>query len=603
MTDSPNATSLQIYQRLLGYTWPYRWAFLLSLAGMLGLALTSTTFVALMKPFVDGALVERDPELIRLIPIAVIALFTFRGIASFTGEYMLNWVGRKVIFDIRNALFTHLMRLPSGFYDTHASGMLIAKLIFDVEQLSRAATSAILVIGRDGLTIIGVLAWMMYLNWKLTLMLAVLTPIAGLVIIVMSRRLRKYSRAIQGTVGEISHIAQEATEGQRVVKAFCAQQTEVNSFTHANTRNRRQFMRRVAVSAVGVAITVLLAAAAIALVLYIAISSGQATAGEFVSYTLSMMWLMNPVKRTARVNEVIQMGIAAAQSAFGLLDEPPEPDTGTRTPESVQGHVQYRNVSFRYPTSSVQALADVSFSIEPGETVALVGASGSGKTTVANLLPRFYTVMHGEISIDGVNINEFALSNLRNHIAVVGQETLLFDDTVRNNIAYGSARPIDDKRIAAAAEAAHVTEFVNRLSEGLDTVVGEKGLRLSGGQRQRIAIARALYKNAPILILDEATSALDSESEQHIQAALETLMKNRTTLVIAHRLATIESADRIVVLARGRVMQTGTHDKLVAAEGPYAELYRLQFGGHTHRSELAAAQGSKGRERGTRSGG
>lgn len=580
MTDSSQASGLRIYRRLLGYVRPYVWGFALSVLGMLGLAVTSTTFVALMKPLVDGGFVDKDPEIIRLVPIAVIGLFAFRGVASFIAQYSINWVGRRVIFDIRNALFSHMVRLPSSFYDSTASGTLIAKLIFDVEQLSQAATHAVFVMVRDGLTITGVVAWMLYLNWKLTLVLLILMPIAGLVIRVMSQRLRKYSRIIQESVGKISQTAQEATEGQRVVKAFCAQQIETDIFGDVNEQNRRRFMRRVAASAVGVAVTVLLAATAVAVVLYLAIAAGEATAGEFVSYTLAMGWMMSPIQRVARVNEVVQTGIAAGQSAFGLLDEAPEPDPGDREIKTVRGNVEYRNVGFRYATSSARALTDVSFVIEPGQTVALVGASGSGKTTVANLLPRFYIVTSGEIRVDGVNINEFTLANLRSHIAVVGQETILFDDTIRNNIAYGSMRPVDEMRINKAAEAAHVTEFVENLEDGLDTMVGERGLRLSGGQRQRIAIARALYKNAPLLILDEATSALDSESEQHVQAAMQTLTRDRTTLVIAHRLATIEKADRIVILAHGRVVETGTHKELLDAGRIYAGLHRMQFNEH-----------------------
>jgi subfamily B ATP-binding cassette protein MsbA len=577
VTEISESNSVQLYRRLLSYAWPYKGVFLLGILGMLGLAMSTGFFVGLMKPIIDGGFVDKDPAIIQLIPIGVVCLFAFRGLSSFTAEYCINWLGRKVIFDIRNALFSHLMRLSSGFYDMSASGTLIAKLIFDVEQLARAATNAVLVIARDGLTVIVLMLWMAYLNLKLTLVLVVLVPPAILVVRIMSQRLRKTSRRIQESVGGISQIAQEAIEGQRIVKAFGAQQLEIESFTKVNTSNRRQFMRRVAVSAIGVGSMVLVAAIAIALVLFVAIKSGQATAGEFVSYTLAMMWMMNPIKRVAKINETIQAGIAAAHSAFSLLEEPPEPDLGRTELRDVQGRVEYKDVGFGYPAAAQPALLNVSFSIEAGETVALVGASGSGKTTVANLLPRFYPVTEGAILIDGVNSNELKLDDLRSHIAIVGQETLLFDDTIRNNIAYGRLDGNNDEAVIEAAAAAHVMEFVDKLPYGLDTAVGEKGLRLSGGQRQRIAIARALYKNAPILVLDEATSALDSESEQHVQAAMQTLMENRTTLVIAHRLTTIENADRIVVLAHGRVIEQGTHQELIGAGGVYANLYQMQF--------------------------
>ena len=351
MTEISEANSVQIYRRLLSYAWPYKGVFLLGILGMLGLAVSAGLFVALMKPIVDAGFVDKDPTIIQLVPIGVICLFAFRGLSSFTAEYCINWLGRKVIFDVRNALFSHLMRLSSGFYDMNASATLIAKLIFDVEQLARAATNAVLVIARDGLTVIVLMLWMAYLNWKLTFVLVLLVPPAILVVRIMSQRLRKASRRIQESIGGISQVAQEAIEGQRIVKAFGAQQLEIESFTKVNTSNRRQFMRRVAVSAIGVGIMVLVVAIAIAAVLFLAIKSGQATAGEFVSYTLAMMWMLNPIKRVAQINETVQAGIAAAHSAFSLLDESPEPDLGRTELQDIQGHVEFKNVTFRYPAS------------------------------------------------------------------------------------------------------------------------------------------------------------------------------------------------------------------------------------------------------------
>jgi subfamily B ATP-binding cassette protein MsbA len=489
----------------------------------------------------------------------------------------VSWVGRRITFDIRNAIFTHLTRLPSGFYDTNASGSLISKLIYDVEQIAAAVTESIFVIVRDGLTVVAMAAWMIYLNWKLTIFFAILAPISSLLVRAMSQRFRKTSRQIQKSMGEISQVTQQATEGQRVVKAFGGQETEIRAFTEVNERNRRQAMRKVMVSAVGMGLVQLLAAIALALVIYFALLSGEITAGGFVSYITAVTWMMNPAKRLSKINETIQTGLAAAHSAFTLMDEPAETDTGTVTLADVRGRIEYRHVGFRYPVAESEALQDVSFTIEPGQTVALVGASGSGKTTTASLLPRFYRVNEGEIRLDERNINDLVLADLRRHIAIVGQETLLFDDTIRHNIAYGHEGPIDADRVMQAARAAHVLEFAQKLPQGLDALVGERGMRVSGGQRQRIAIARALYKNAPILILDEATSSLDTESERLVQAAMQKLMENRTTLVIAHRLSTVEHADRIVVLAQGRVVESGTHRELLAQNGVYAGLYRIQF--------------------------
>jgi ATP-binding cassette, subfamily B, bacterial MsbA len=574
-TDS--VSSLKLYRRLLTYAWPYKSMFVYAVIGMIVLSVTSAAFAALMKPLIDQGFVAKDPATIRMIPPLIILLFLVRGVANFVGQYCISWIGRRVTFDIRNAIFVHLTRLPSGFYDRTASGGLIAKLIFDVEQVAATVTDAVLVLVRDGLTVIAMAGWMLHLNWKLTLVFAVVLPISSLLLRVMSRRFRKASLSIQTSMGEISTVTQEATEGQRIVKAFGGHETEVRAFSKVNEKNRRQAMRKVAVSAVGMALVQLLASIGLALVIYFALLSGEISAGGFISYITAVTWMMNPSKRLSKMNETVQTGLAAAQSVFGLLDEPAEEDTGRVTLARVQGRIEYRHAGFRYPVAEDDALQDVSFTVEPGKTVALVGASGSGKTTTASLLPRFYRVTEGEILLDGVNINDLVLANLRRHIAIVGQETLLFDDTIRNNIAYGGEGEIDEARLRQAAEAAHVLEFAQKLPRGLDTFVGERGLRVSGGQRQRIAIARALYKNAPILILDEATSSLDTESERLVQAAMQRLMENRTTLVIAHRLSTVEHADRIVVLAHGCVAESGTHRELLARNGVYAGLHRIQF--------------------------
>jgi subfamily B ATP-binding cassette protein MsbA len=574
---SDSVSSLQLYRRLLAYAWPYKSMFVYAVIGMIALSVTSAAFAALMKPLIDQGFVAKDAATIRTLPPLLIVLFLVRGIANFIGQYCISWIGRRVTFDMRNAIFTHLTRLPSEFYDKTASGKLIAKLIFDVEQVSATVTDAVLVLVRDGLTVIAMAGWMLHLNWKLTLVFAVLLPISSLLLRIMSRRFRKASLTIQTSMGEISTVTQEATDGQRIVKAFGGHATEIRVFNKANEKNRRQAMRKVAVSAAGMGLVQLLASIGLALVIYFALLSGDISAGGFISYITAVTWMMNPSKRLSKMNETIQTGLAAAQSVFGLLDEPAEEDTGTVRLEQVRGRIEYRHVGFRYPVAEDDALQDVSFTIEPGKTVALVGASGSGKTTTASLLARFYRVTDGEIRLDDVNINDLVLANLRQHIAIVGQETLLFDDTIRNNIAYGGEGAIDESQLMQAAEAAHVLEFASKLPQGLNTFVGERGLRVSGGQRQRIAIARALYKNAPILILDEATSSLDTESERLVQAAMQKLMENRTTLVIAHRLSTVEHADRIVVLAHGRVVESGTHRELLARNGVYAGLYRIQF--------------------------
>ena len=573
-------SALRLYKRLMAYVWPYKWVFLASVLGMAVVSATEGGFAWIMKPLIDGGFVENDANLVRYIPLIVVAIFVVRGLFGFMAGYATNWVGRQVIFQIRSQMFSRLVNLPSRFYDAHSSGILISKLIYDVEQVMNAATKAFTSMVKDSLSLVFLLGWMLFLSWRLTLMFLVLAPVIAISVRTISVRFRKTSRQIQQSMGEITHVVQEAIEGQRVVKIFCAQDAETRAFNLVNVRNLKQAMRKATAAAINVPVVELLAAIGVAVAIFFAMqqrSAGQFSAGDFVSYITAMGLMMPAIKRLSMVNEVIQTGISAAQSVFGLIDEAPEADPGTQAIQHASGKIEYRHVGFRYPVSSDPVLDDVSFRIEPGETLALVGASGSGKTTAANLLPRFYMTDTGEILLDGININTLKLGNLRSHIALVSQETVLFDDSIRNNIAYGKEGPIDDARIVEAARAAHVLEFAQQQPEGLDTMVGERGVRLSGGQRQRIAIARAIYKNAPILILDEATSALDTESERLVQEAMRELMRNRTTLVIAHRLSTIENANRILVLSQGRVVETGTHTELLAKNGMYARLYRLQF--------------------------
>lgn len=566
-----------LYRRLLRYTWPYRGMFALAIVGMIVGSATEPVFAALMRPLLNGGFVHKNPVSIRLMPIALVALFLVRGVASFVSSYLMNWVGRRVVFDVRTDMFSRLLYLPTAFFDAHSSGVLIAKLIYDVEQVASAATRALSTLVKDNLTVVGLLGWMIYLNWRLTLAILGVAPLIALVNRRMGDRFRRTSRSIQDSMGEISHVVQEAVDGHRVIKTFGGQSEALTGFGRANEHNRRENMRRVRVAASGVPFVQLLAAAALAWVVHSAMTEPHATVGAFMSYVTAMMMLLAPIKRLTQVNETLQTGMAASQSVFTFIDQPPETETGTRVLPQVRGEIEYRKVQFRYGQGAKLAVNDVSFIVPAGQTLALVGTSGSGKTTIANLLPRFYSAESGTILIDGIDIRDLALANLRSHIALVSQETVLFDTTIRENILYGHKSKASEERLAEIIEAAHVAEFVKDLPAGLDTIVGERGVRLSGGQRQRIAIARALLKDAPVLILDEATAALDTESERHVQAAMVRLMENRTTLVIAHRLSTIEHADCILVMSKGRVVERGSHTELLALKKTYARLHSLQF--------------------------
>ena len=573
-------TSTGLYLRLLKYVAPYRSVFGLALAGMVIVAATEPALPAILKPLLDGTFVEKDATIMRWMPLLIVALFVVRGPAEYLAHYSIAWVGQKVVMDLRNAMFKKLLELPTPYYDDHPTGNLISKLTFDVTQVTAAATSVLTVIFKDALSIVGLLAWMLWLNWKLTLLSLVIAPIIIIVVRLISVRLRRASRDAQHAMGDITQVLGEAADGHKVVKLFGGQQYEAGRFDGQANRLRRLAMKQAAAAAASVPIVQFVAAAALAVIIYLATRQSGAdeiTVGGFVSFITAMLMLTAPLKRITSVNEPLQRGLAAAESVFELIDQVGEPDPGTAEMTRARGEIRFETVCFTYGDPQRLALDSVDLAIAPGETVALVGASGSGKSTLANLVPRFYHPTRGRITLDGHDLETLKLASLRANIALVSQDVVLFNDTVAANIAYGAMNGTGESDIVAAAEAAHAMEFIRQMPEGLRTLVGENGVKLSGGQRQRIAIARALLKNAPVLILDEATSALDSESERHVQAALETLMQGRTTIVIAHRLSTVERADRIVVLDRGRVAEVGSHRELLERSGIYAKLYRIQF--------------------------
>jgi len=579
---STNLDGVQAYRRLLTYVWPHWKMFLLAIIGMIGFAATEVGFPALMKPLVDDSLIAHDPDAITLIPILLISLFIVRIAVNFVATYCMSWVGRTVIKELRTQMFNHLLNLPTATYDKSSSGSLLSRMTYDAEQVGRAATNAITVVIQEGLTAIGLIALMLYYSWELTLIFILIGPFIAYIITYVSKKFRKVSKRIQNSMGGITHVSEEAIEGHRVVKTFGGQAVEANSFEKENEYNRKQKIKMDVLRVLSMGVVQLLVASGTALVIYYATSeplSEKITPGVFVSILTTLIVLQRPIKRLTSINAYLQTGIAAAQSIFSFLDMEKEKDTGNTKIKDLKGEVSYSNVSFSYNNAEDKVLNNISFVAKPGETVAFVGRSGSGKTTLVNLLPRFYDAMSGVVRVDEHDIRDIGLESLRHHISLVSQHVTLFNDTVANNIAYGSLSGASIEEIKHAADIAHASEFINKLPNGFDTLVGENGVLLSGGQRQRLAIARALLKNAPILILDEATSALDTESERHIQAGLETLMKDRTTLVIAHRLSTIESADSIIVMHEGEVVEQGTHQTLIEQDGRYALLHRMQFSG------------------------
>ncbi|QEL56753.1 lipid A export permease/ATP-binding protein MsbA [Chromobacterium paludis] len=572
--------SWKVYRRLLGYLLGYWRVLLLSILSMMVAASTEPAVAYLIQQLVDGGFVKKDPHVIVWVPLAVIGVFLVRGIAGFINEYTASWLTGHLVQMLRHQMFAKLVRLPAQYYDEHQSGRLMSRITNDVNQVTEAGFNVITVTVKDGATALYLLGYLLYLDWQLTLICLLVLPAVTWCMRVVGRRLRSLARLNQQHMAQMMQVLSESIQCQRAIKVYGGQAHEMNRFDHSAESLRRNQVKQSAASAANTGVTQLMIACALAAILYFAglrAQHGGLTAGQFMAFLTLMLGLFAPVKRISSVSQALQRGLAAAESVFAFIDEPGEPDQGTHGLPAVRGQLSFDAVSFTYPNVENPALSGIDLAVMPGETVALVGSSGSGKTTLASLVPRFYEPSSGRLLLDGVPLTEIPLDQLRRSIALVSQHVELFNDTVAANIAYGKP-DASREEIVEAARAANALEFIEALPEGLDAEIGENGTRLSGGQRQRLAIARALLKNAPLLILDEATSALDTQSERLVQAALENLMKNRTTIVIAHRLSTIENADRIVVMHQGRVVEQGRHGELLARGNMYARLHSLQFG-------------------------
>jgi len=575
---------MTLYRRMLRLSLPYWRMFILAAIGMVMYAATDTAFAWLVNRLLEavapGTVSAEQEALQRWIPLGIVALFVVRGVGEFASSYCLGWIGRQVIANVRSMIFDKFMRLPARFFDLSSTGVLLSRLTFNIEQIAESTSSLVTVMVREVLTGIGLVIYMIYLSPPLAAFIFIAVPLMTVLTRTLGRFFRRYSARIQQSMGDVTRVAQEALQSQRVIKIFNARDYENARFAVANEKNRRMHMRLVVTKAIGDGLTALIAAGGLAAVAAVATSPTVRQAmdlGDFGGFITALLLLMRPLRQIAGINAVIQRGLAAGESVFGLLDETEEVDAGTEFSGRARGAIEFRGVNFSYDSEKGAVLRNIDLVVPPGQKLAIVGRSGSGKTTLVNLIPRFYEASSGEVLLDGRPLREFSLASLRNQISLVSQEVTLFNDSIANNIAYGCMSGASRAEIEAAARAAHLGEMLAELPQGLDTMVGDRGLLLSGGQRQRIAIARALLKDAPILILDEATSALDTESERHIQAALDKLMTNRTTFVIAHRLSTVENADRIIVMADGRIVESGTHADLMTANGRYATLYRLQF--------------------------
>ena len=570
-----NYTAKALYLRMLQYALRYWKVFAASILGLMVFSATNTGFLATIKLVTDAGFVKQDSTMAHFLPFMLFGLLALRALAGFASTFAMRWVARRVVEDLRVETFAKLMTLPVSFFDGHSAGTVTSKLTYDTEQMASAATTAAVSSVRDTLTIVGMVAYMLYLDWRLTMIFVVTAPIMAIYLKKMTPKLREAGRTVQGTMGEMTQVAEEACSGQRMVKIFGGAQYELNRFASVVAKNRHMQLRLTRVSGVNSMVIEILAAISLGAVVFY--SMGKFTAGEFAAFIGALMMLIPPIKSLTKMNETVQIGVAAAQSVFGLIDNRPEDNHGKQLIQRARGEIEFKLVGLRYEGAKGNALNQLNFLIKPGEKLALVGRSGGGKTSLVNLLPRFYEHQQGVVLLDGLDTRAINLSNLREQFALVSQDVVLFNDTVFNNIAYGSLRGATEEQVIVAAKAAHAWEFIQQLPKGLYSEIGDRGVRLSGGQRQRLAIARAILKDAPILLLDEATSALDTESERHVQSALDELMQNRTSIVIAHRLSTTENADRILVMEHGEIVESGTHANLLAQGGYYAKLYQKQF--------------------------
>lgn len=599
MTASPKNEMSTVFKRLMTYVMPMKGMLALSILGLIVYGLVDAAFIAFIKPFIDEGFSQTptvvagveiptsggfsaNKDVMMMAPLVVIGMFTLRGVANFVSTYCISFLSAQLIMDMRQQVFEHYLRLPVSYIDRENSGNLISRVTFDTEQIARASGSALISIVRDSITVVGMLALMFFYSWKLSLCILVIGPLMGVVISVVSKRFRKVSVQIQSAMGGVTATTEQMIKGHKNVLSFGGQETESKRFYEVNDQNRYQNMKLAMAQSISQPVIMIIGSFALAFVLYAASLDSMKldlTAGTFAAILGAMLAMLQPIKNLTRVNAEFQRGIAACTTVFELLDTTPEADPGQHQVERVKGHLRFDKVTFSYPDQARAALSGIDFEVKPGKTVALVGRSGSGKSTMASLITRFYTgLTEGDIRLDDVSIYDYSLKSLRSQVALVSQQVTLFNDSIANNISYAYPGEVTREQVIKAATLAHAMEFIEQLPDGLDTQIGENGVLLSGGQRQRIAIARAMLRDAPVLILDEATSALDTESEKAIQKGLDNLRHNRTSIVIAHRLSTIESADEILVIDQGRIIERGTHQSLIGQKGVYAGLHQMQFG-------------------------